>query len=108
MTPRERAKWLRKNMTDAEKHLWKRLTSAQLGFSFCRQEDIGKYVVDFVCYEKALIVEADGSQHLDSESDRVRDAWLKGEGFRVLRFWNSDILQNTEGVLETIYRALKD
>lgn len=95
-------------MTDAERHLWRFIRSAQQGYSFRRQEDIGKYVVDFVCYEKKLIVEADGSQHLDSESYRVRDAWIESQGFRVLRFWNSDVLKNTEGVLEAIRRALAE
>jgi len=63
-------------------------------------------VVDFVCREHMLIVEADGGQHLDSNHDAIRDKWLRDHGYRVLRFWNNDILANIEGVLETISAAL--
>jgi very-short-patch-repair endonuclease len=93
-------------MTDAEKRLWKCLRNAGLGFKFHRQKPIGQFIPDFVCLEKKVIVEADGSQQLGSEYDAERDAWLEGQGFRVLRFWNNEILENTEGVLERIREVL--
>jgi very-short-patch-repair endonuclease len=72
------------------------------GLKFRRQEPIGNYIVDFVCYEKMMVIEADGGQHDASEKDIERDGWLRSQGFRVLRFWNHDVLQNIEGVLEVI------
>ena len=96
------AKILRKRPTDAEKRLWSHLRGKQLeGFKFRRQEPIGDYVADFVCYENRIIVEVDGSQHC-SEKDRERDRWFEGHGFKVLRFWNNEVLKNTEGVWEVI------
>ncbi|WP_412029954.1 endonuclease domain-containing protein [Deinococcus yunweiensis] len=80
------ARRLRRDMTPEERLLWSRLRSAGLGVSFRRQEVIGPYVVDFVCYPAQLIVELDGSQHAGSESDQVRDAKLIADGFTVLRF----------------------
>jgi BirA family biotin operon repressor/biotin-[acetyl-CoA-carboxylase] ligase len=105
----ERARTLRKNLTDAEKHLWKHLRMNQLdNLRFRRQAPIDQYVVDFVCFEKRLIIEADGGQHNDSESDRIRDAYLKEQGFRVMRFRNHDILSNVQGVLEMIRASCQD
>ena len=72
------------------------------GFKFVRQKSIGPYVADFLCRDRNLIVEVDGRQHAESESDQIRDAVLVSEGYRVLRFWNSDVLHNLNGVLETI------
>jgi very-short-patch-repair endonuclease len=73
------------------------------GLKFRRQEQIGRFIVDFACYEKALIVEADGAQHaLEQERDKERTLWLNEQGFKVLRFWNHEILTNIDGVLETI------
>jgi very-short-patch-repair endonuclease len=69
---------------------------------------IGSYIVDFACLSRKLIVEVDGGQHSESLRDKRRDAWLKTQGFEVLRFWNNDVLKNTEGVLELILIALKD
>ena len=98
------AKILRKRLTDAEKLLWRHLRGKQLGgFKFRRQEPIGNYVADFVCYEKRIIVEVDGSQHC-SEKDHERDRWFEGQGFKVLRFWNNDVLNNIQEVLEVIRR----
>ena len=74
------------------------------GLKFRRQEPIGSYIVDFVCYEKRLIVEVDGGQH-SLETDADRDAWLTSQGFTILRFWNHNVLQNIEGVLEVILRT---
>ena len=98
------ARELRRNMTDAERALWQRLKARQLeGFKFRRQEQIGRFIVDFVCFERGLIVEADGGQHaVDREKDQERSRWLNSQGFTVLRFWNNDVLENTDGVMETI------
>lgn len=97
------AKDLRKRPTDAEKALWQRLRAKQMnGLKFRRQEPIGRYIVDFVCYERNLIIEVDGGQHSQSLTDALRDEWLKGQGFRVLRFWNNDVLKDIGAVLEVI------
>jgi len=97
------AKDLRKRSTDAERLLWKHLRMKQLdGLKFRRQEPIDGYIVDFVCFDKRIIIEADGGQHDGSESDAIRDEYLKGQDFVVLRFWNTDILTNIEGVLLVI------
>jgi very-short-patch-repair endonuclease len=97
---------LRKRQTDAENLLWHHLRGKQLeGFRFRRQHPIGRYIVDFVCLEKRLILEIDGGQHADeneNDKDKQRDAWLNSQGFRVMRFWNNEVLQNLEGVLKTI------
>jgi very-short-patch-repair endonuclease len=68
---------------------------------------IGKFIVDFVCFEKHLVIEVDGSQHADNEADRLRTRWLEDQGFRVLRFWNNEVLKNTSGVLDTIMVAIE-
>jgi very-short-patch-repair endonuclease len=76
------------------------------GFKFVRQEPIGPYVADFVCREARLIIELDGGQHNESEQDQRRDSFLISEGYRILRFWNSDVLTNVDGVLQTILASL--
>ncbi|MBI5789314.1 MAG: endonuclease domain-containing protein [Candidatus Schekmanbacteria bacterium] len=98
------AKTLRKQSTDVERLLWKHLQTKRLeGMKFRRQQPIGRYIVDFVCFEKKVIVEADGGQHsVDTERDKERDEWLNSQGFIVLRFWNNEVLTNTQGVLEVI------
>ena len=101
------ARRLRNNLTEAEKHLWYMLRLENLGVKFRRQEVIGRYVVDFVSYERRLVIEVDGGQHAGSQADKVRDQWLRGEGFEVLRFWNNDVLGNRDGVLEKIVEYLK-
>ena len=109
VTKTQRARRLRRNSTDAERKLWHGLRSrVMVGFKFVRQEPIGPYVVDFVCRERRLIVEVDGSQHADSKRDLVRDQWLAEHNYRVLRFWNNDVMTNTDGVLESIATALSD
>lgn len=100
------ARRLRRDMTDAERRLWSRLRAHQLGVHFRRQVPLERYVLDFVCFQARLVIEVDGGQHAQSEADKLRDAWLKEKGFRVLRFWNNDVLGNTEGVLVTIMQAL--
>ena len=109
---RERAKQgfartLRSDMTQAERALWNRIRRRQLAnCRFRRQSPIGPYVVDFVCMEARLVVEVDGSQHMESMYDSRRDAWLLSEGFRVLRFWNNDVLARMHLVLNRILDAL--
>jgi very-short-patch-repair endonuclease len=97
------AKTLRANATDAEIKLWRLLRSRRLAsMKFRRQVPIGPWIVDFVSFEQHLIVEADGSQHAESEDDTRRDHDLSERGFRVLRFWNNDILMRSESVMEMI------
>lgn len=93
-------------MTPEETLLWRYLRSKKLGVSFRRQEPMGQYVADFVCYERSLIVELDGSQHLNSEADRERDADMAQHGFETLRFWNNEVRNNLSGVLERIQQTL--
>ena len=97
-------KVLRKRPTDAEKLLWKQLRLKQIeGFKFRRQQPIDNYIVDFVCFEKRIVIEVDGGQHAtQSEDDIVRDTYLRQQGFKVLRFWNNEVLQNINGILEVI------
>jgi very-short-patch-repair endonuclease len=98
---------LRNVMTDAERKLWSLLRNRKLlGCKFRRQFPVGRYVVDYICLETRLIIEADGGQHADSTHDLERDAWLQAQGFRILRLWNSDILANPEGVLARIFAIL--
>jgi very-short-patch-repair endonuclease len=95
------AKTLRKSQTDAEKLLWRHLRAKQMkGLKFRRQQPIGNYVVDFVFLEKSLVIEVDGGQHADNAKDEERDAWLTSEGFKVLRFWNNEVLTNINGILD--------
>jgi very-short-patch-repair endonuclease len=100
------AKQLRQTMTDAEQRLWRYLRRHHLGAKFKRQQPIGRYVADFVCFENRLIVEVDGGQHLESVADEQRDAWLRSRGFEILRFWNNEVLEQTEAVLAKIYEML--
>jgi len=101
------AKTLRQNMTDAEQALWKYLRAHRLnGEKFRRQQLIGRYIVDFAHFSAKVIIEVDGSQHFDSTKDAERDTWFAQQGFKVLRFWNNDVLQNTEAVLSVILDAV--
>ena len=87
--------------------LWRALRSRRFaGFKFRRQVPIGRYIADFVCYEARLIIELDGSQHADSSHDQRRDAWLKDDGYRVIRVWNNELTHNRSGVLEGVWHAL--
>jgi len=104
LTPLARA--LRKRMTDAEIKLWKHLSRKQLGAIFRRQYPIGDYIVDFVSFDPKVIIEVDGGQHADSGKDVAKDEWLKTQGFKVLRFWNNDVLKNVEGVIKVISKAV--
>jgi len=103
-----RAKSLRRELSDAEKMLWRLLRSRQLrGAKFRRQQPIGPFIADFVCQQHWLIVEADGGQHAESIIDDRRTAFVESKGYRVLRFWNNDIFENEEGVLTSILNALQ-
>ncbi|MEQ1517933.1 MAG: DUF559 domain-containing protein, partial [Usitatibacteraceae bacterium] len=93
--------------TDAEATLWRHLRAHRLAdHKFKRQQPLGDYIVDFVCFEGRVIVEVDGGHHNDSVSDKLRDAWLRSRGFIVLRFWNNEVLQNLDGVLARILESL--
>jgi len=104
------AKNLRENQTDTERFLWQSLRSKQLdGFKFRRQAPIGPYIVDFVCLERGVVIECDGGQHtFNRTKDKERDRWFEEQGYRVLRFWDSDVLKNPEGILEVILEACRD
>jgi len=105
----ERAKQLRHDQTDAERLLWSRLRAAQLGVKFRRQHPVAGYYADFCCVEHGVIVELDGSQHMQSEQqDQRRTEHLQASGFRVLRFWNNDVLLRTDDVLDAIAKAVRE
>ena len=102
------ARELRKKATEAERVLWGQLSRRKMeGFKFRRQQPIGQYIVDFVNFEKKLIVELDGGQHkIQKNDDKKRDNWFEEQGFRVLRFWNNDVFENLEGILEVVRKIL--
>lgn len=101
-----RARALRKTPTEAEKVLWKSLRAMKAkGFHFRRQVPLGAYIADFACHSARLIIELDGGQHgwnAEAERDAMRTAWLENQGYRVIRFWNNEVLANIEGVLQVI------
>ena len=102
------ARDLRQRMTDAEHRLWFHLRRRALhGHRFRRQHPVGPYIADFACVESGLVVELDGSQHLASRTDAQRDACIRRQGFRVLRFWNDEVLLRLDDVLEAIRLALE-
>jgi very-short-patch-repair endonuclease len=102
------ARNLRRNQSDVERNLWSRLRRSQLnGVKFRRQQPVGDYIVDFISFEKRLIIEIDGGQHIEStKNDSVRTEYLESQGYRVIRFWNADIMQNLEGVVDKILNTL--
>ncbi|CAA7616469.1 conserved hypothetical protein [Magnetospirillum sp. LM-5] len=106
----KRARWLRANQTEAERHLWLRLRVLRSeGSHFRRQAPIGPFIVDFACHARRLVVELDGGQHAVPEHrdrDRDRTVWLESQGYRVLRFWNNDVLGNADGVMVVVREAL--
>jgi very-short-patch-repair endonuclease len=106
ITKTRAARRLRRDSTQAEQKLWRYFRARSLGgFKFVRQRPIGPYIVDFVCREKRLVIEVDGGQHAENERDAVRDQFLADHRYRVLRFWNNEVLENIEGVWETIFAA---
>ena len=109
MSVLENAKYLRSNMTDAEKLLWSKLRAGRFGCKFRRQAPIGPYIADFVSFTNKLIIELDGGHHAEADQlayDRLRQQHLEGEGFRVLRFWNHEVLGETEAVLGVVDTAI--
>jgi very-short-patch-repair endonuclease len=104
----ERARSLRRALTPAESTLWTRIRGRRLGwFKFARQEPIDRYYVDFVCREQGLIIELDGGQHAESLEDRHRDRALCALGYRVIRIWNNDVIENLDGVLQRLLSELE-
>ncbi|MBI3043246.1 MAG: endonuclease domain-containing protein [Betaproteobacteria bacterium] len=105
----KRARKLRNHMTEAEQRLWQKLKRRQLAtLKFRRQQPIGSFIVDFVCLERRVIVEVDGGQHADRvPDDEQRTCWLQAQGYRVLRFWNNEVLGETEAVVQAIFEAVK-
>ena len=105
---RERSRLLRKNQTEAETKFWNIVRKRQFyGFRFHRQYVLHDYILDFVCLKKLLVIEFDGQQHLENkEYDKIRDNYLSAGGFAVLRFWNHELLQETDRVLLEIYQKL--
>jgi very-short-patch-repair endonuclease len=95
-------------MTDAEQHLWRSLRRRQFnGFKFRRQHPFGDYIIDFVCLERMLVIEIDGGQHAANEqADKLRTKKLAAAGFRILRFWNHEVLGDIEAVCQAIWNAL--
>ena len=106
---RERARQLRKNPTDAERLLWRKLRFWQVGgLKFRRQQPLGRYI-DFICLEKRLVIEVDGGQYSEQVAyDVERDIWLRDQGFNLLRFWNHDALKNIDGVIEVVVKTLRN
>jgi len=105
-----RARSLRRDMTDAEHVLWRALRGKQLnGHRFRRQHPIGRYIADFACIERKMVIELDGGQHQEQiDCDEQRKAFLQSMGWRVVRFWNNDVLNNLDGVLSVIMEKLTD
>jgi very-short-patch-repair endonuclease len=102
-----KAQRLRRELTDAERKLWWALRNRQVeGAKFRRQQPIGPFIADFVCQDSRLIIEADRGEHAECPADERRTAFLESEGYRVLRFWNKDILNNLDGVIRAIADAL--
>ena len=105
---RQLARALRKRMTDAERLLWRHLRNRELGgWKFRRQYPVGPFIVDFICVEKNVVIEVDGGQHAENEEQDIqRSAYLNKMGYRVIRFWNNEVLQEIEAVLTAIFAIL--
>ena len=104
MSNTARARLLRKAPTDAERALWSILRKRQApAYRFRRQAPIGPYIVDFVCFENKLVIEVDGQHVQQADYDSARTAWLESQGFRVMRFWNSEVLEEMDAVREAIW-----
>ncbi|MSP88004.1 MAG: DUF559 domain-containing protein [Alphaproteobacteria bacterium] len=103
-----RARKLRRDATDAERRLWSKLRLGQMkGFKFRRQAPIGHYIADFACYAPRLIIEIDGGQHTeDAAYDSKRTAWFESQGVTIIRFWNNEVLQHADVVLESVRQTL--
>ena len=104
----ENARWLRRDSTDAERRMWSALRDRRLmRYKFRRQHPIGSFTVDFACTRHALVIELDSGQHADNLADSRRTVWLESQGWMLMRFWNNDVLVNTNGVVDAILRALQ-
>jgi very-short-patch-repair endonuclease len=105
------ARRLRRDQTDVERKLWYALRNRRFaGFKFRRQQPVGPYVVDFVCFDAGVVIELDGEQHAMPENiaaDKARTAWLQSQGFCVKRYWNHELNENLDGVLDDIYRIVR-
>lgn len=100
---------LRKAATLAERRLWSRIRNDQLGITFRRQHAVGNYIPDFCCPKAKLIIELDGSQHLEQiKYDEERTKYLESQGYKVIRFWNHDVTNHIDGVILSIIHALKN
>ena len=106
---RDRARELRRDMTPAERKLWQVLKGRHLdGHRFRRQHPMGPYIADFACLESGVVIEVDGGQHDESEEELRRDRFMEAKGFKVLRFWNNEIMANLEGVGSVIAQRLAE
>ena len=101
-----RAVGLRRNQTEAERIIWNFVRNNRLGYKFKRQQPIDHYIVDFICFEKRMVVEIDGGQHTQ-ENDAIRTAYLQNNGFTLTRFWNNDVMENPDGVYQALCSALE-
>jgi len=105
----ENARKLRKELTPAERKLWAALRNDQMGVNFRRQHAIGNYIPDFCCIKKKLIIELDGGQHVEqAEYDAERTKFLESQGYKVIRFWNNEVMNDINGVIRNIQFALED
>jgi very-short-patch-repair endonuclease len=104
-----KARQLRKNPTDAERRMWQELKRRQIsGVKFRRQQPLGDFIVDFVSFERRLIIEVDGGQHVEQAAyDEKRTRWLEAQGYRVLRFWDNDVLSDIEAVMHVVFDAVE-
>ena len=104
-----KARSLRSNLTYSENKLWSHIRKRQINkLKFRRQHPIGNFIVDFVCLEKKIVIEIDGGQHNENaDYDLQRTKWLENEGYKILRFWNNEVLENTDSVLEVIYNETR-
>jgi very-short-patch-repair endonuclease len=106
---RRRARDMRLDSTKAENLLWQEIRDRRIeGFKFRRQVPLNNYILDFVCFDAKLIIEVDGGQHAESTSDAIRDAFFQAQGFRVLRFWNDDVVKGLDGAVLTIRAELRN
>ncbi|WP_017966739.1 endonuclease domain-containing protein [Rhizobium leguminosarum] len=106
---RSRAEAMRKDSTPSENTLWQVIRDRKLeGFKFRRQVPLGRYILDFVCFEAKIIIEVDGSQHAENAADIVRDDHFKAEGFRILRFWNDEVENSLDFVCASILTQLRN
>ena len=107
--PTNTARRLRRDATDAEQRMWSALRAKCRPWKFRRQHPIGRRVVDFACPARKLVIEIDGGQHaVEQEADAARSAELAGHGYRVIRFWNNEVMKNIDGVLQVVLRALEE